>query len=167
MSGTTSLLPLSPAQQMRVCALSGGGSCGRLKPEMTDILARRASWSLCGGVGLRREGLIGRGCGVGDVMGCCVCVGRGRGVGTKVISGLHMVEPSGRWQYLQTEHNQRRNVFVERLAKGSSWPSEQTPVPTSPPGIRLQTDSSPAGLGWSSGRKLIGRRLSTDLLSES
>lgn len=59
----------------------------------------------------------------------------------KVISGLHLVEQSGRWQYLQKDHNQKRNMFVERLAKGSPWPSEQTPVPTSPKGIRLQTDS--------------------------
>lgn len=62
---------------------------------------------------------------------------------------------------------QRRNLLVERLVKGSPWFPEQTPVPTSPSGIRLHTDSSPAGLGWSLGRKLIGRQLSTDLLSES
>lgn len=58
-------------------------------------------------------------------------------------------------------------MLVERLAKGSPWSPEQTPVPTSPSGIRLHTDSSPAGLGWSLGRKLIGRQLSTELLSES
>lgn len=62
---------------------------------------------------------------------------------------------------------QRRNMLVERLAKGSPWSPEQTPVPTSPSGIRLHTDSSPAGLAGSLGRRLIGRRSSTDLLSES
>lgn len=42
---------------------------------------------------------------------------------------------------------QRRNMLVERLAKRSPWSPEQTPVPTSPSGIRLHTDSSPASLG--------------------
>lgn len=65
-------------------------------------------------------------------MDCCVW---GGGL-IKVISGLHAVEPEGRWQYVQKEYNQRRDMFVERLARGSPWLPEQTLVPTSPPGIR-------------------------------
>jgi hypothetical protein len=72
-------------------------------------------------------------------MGCRVGWG-----GIKVISGLHLVEQSGRGQYLQKEHNQKRNVFVGRLAKGSPWPSEQTPIPTSPPGNQI-TDRFQSG----------------------